>query len=75
MIGLNCLWSYFKKKSRINSVLFINNRNKKTELTGWPVTTKKNSVIRKNSRKYNKYIFYDNNYENNNYKQPKVRIN
>ena len=40
-----------------------------------PITTKKNSIIRKNSRKYNKSILYDNNYENPNYKDPKVRIN
>ena len=40
-----------------------------------PFVTKKNSIIRKNSRRYNKSVFYDSNYENSNYKDPKVRIN
>ena len=40
-----------------------------------PITTKKNSIIRKNSRKCNKSIFSENNYKNPNCKDPKVRIN
>ncbi len=40
-----------------------------------PVITKKNSILRKNSKWNNRSLFYVNNYENPKYKDPKVRIN
>ena len=39
-----------------------------------PIIPKKNSILGKNYRKNNKTILYNNNYDDPNFKDPKVRI-